>query len=150
MIEGENVALDARRDGVGAGRALPPSAADLELVEGSNPFAVDGDDVVTLQLRAARWGAYMPGIVYVRGYDRFRVVRWETRLDARTPLRSTRTREYLRSIARPLRTQVFAGNQVARERGDGIEFADLRPFVAGRPRAARQLARERAPTASCG
>jgi uncharacterized protein (DUF58 family) len=26
---------------------------------------------------------------------------------------------------------VFSGNQVARERGDGIEFADLRPFVAG-------------------
>jgi uncharacterized protein (DUF58 family) len=131
VIEGETVALDldvAASAPVELYLRLPQ---DLELVEGSNPFAVDGDDVVTLRVRAARWGAYVPGVVYVRGYDRFRVVRWETRLDARTPLKVYPHAEYLRSIARPLRTQVFAGNQVARERGDGIEFADLRPFVAG-------------------
>jgi uncharacterized protein (DUF58 family) len=104
---------------------------DLELVDGSNPFALDGDDVATLRVRAARWGAFLPGVIYVRAYDRFRVVRWETRLDARTPVKVYPHAEVLRTIARPLRTQVFAGNQVARERGDGIEFADLRPFVAG-------------------
>jgi uncharacterized protein (DUF58 family) len=32
---------------------------------------------------------------------------------------------------RPLETQAFAGNQVARVRGEGIEFADLRPFTTG-------------------
>ena len=31
----------------------------------------------------------------------------------------------------PLETQPFAGNRVAREKGEGIEFADLRPFVPG-------------------
>ena len=31
----------------------------------------------------------------------------------------------------PLETQPFAGNRVARARGEGIEFADLRPFTAG-------------------
>jgi uncharacterized protein (DUF58 family) len=31
----------------------------------------------------------------------------------------------------PLETQVFAGNQVSRAKGEGIEFADLRPFVPG-------------------
>lgn len=131
VIEGENVALDLDVKASAPVELFLRLHEDLELVEGSNPFAVDGDEVVTLQLRAARWGAFTPGIVYVRGYDRFRVVRWETRLDARTPLKVYPHGEYLRSIARPLRTQVFAGNQVARERGDGIEFADLRPFVPG-------------------
>jgi uncharacterized protein (DUF58 family) len=32
---------------------------------------------------------------------------------------------------RPLETQPFAGNRVARTRGEGIEFADLRPFAHG-------------------
>ena len=50
---------------------------ELELVDGSNPFAVDGDEVVTLRVRATRWALYLPGLVYVRAYDRFRVVRWE-------------------------------------------------------------------------
>jgi uncharacterized protein (DUF58 family) len=130
-IEGETVALELDVKASAPVELYLRLPQDLDLVEGANPFAVDGNDVVTLQVRAARWGAYVPGIVYVRGYDRFRVVRWETRLDARTPLKVYPHAEYLRSIARPLRTQVFAGNQVARERGDGIEFADLRPFVAG-------------------
>jgi uncharacterized protein (DUF58 family) len=34
-------------------------------------------------------------------------------------------------LLRPHDTQVFLDNYVARERGDGIEFADLRPFVPG-------------------
>src|SRR5262249_7507740 len=39
--------------------------------------------------------------------------------------------EPMRELLRPLETQVFSGNQVAREKGEGIEFADLRPFVPG-------------------
>jgi uncharacterized protein (DUF58 family) len=31
----------------------------------------------------------------------------------------------------PLETQAFAGNQVARVKGDGLEFADTRPYVPG-------------------
>ena len=34
-------------------------------------------------------------------------------------------------LLRPLRTQPYVGNQVARVEGDGIEFADIRAFVAG-------------------
>lgn len=131
VLEGEEVDLVV---GVQTSRPaelylpLPPG---LELVDGANPSAVRGDEVVTLRLRADKWGAYAPGVVFVRAYDRFRVLRWETRLERRTPLKVYPQAEYLRSIVRPVRTQVFAGNQVAREKGDGIEFADLRPFVSG-------------------
>ena len=39
--------------------------------------------------------------------------------------------ETLQHLLRPLETQAFAGSQVARTRGEGIEFADLRPFMTG-------------------
>jgi uncharacterized protein (DUF58 family) len=39
--------------------------------------------------------------------------------------------EQLLTLLKPLETQVFAGNQVSRTKGEGIEFADLRPFVFG-------------------
>ena len=39
--------------------------------------------------------------------------------------------ETLERLLRPVETQAFAGNQVARSRGEGIEFADLRPFTPG-------------------
>jgi uncharacterized protein (DUF58 family) len=39
--------------------------------------------------------------------------------------------ETLRSLVPALETQVFAGNQVARVRGEGIEFADLREWQPG-------------------
>jgi uncharacterized protein (DUF58 family) len=37
----------------------------------------------------------------------------------------------LRRILQPRDTQVFAGNEVARRKGDGIEFADVRPWATG-------------------
>ena len=103
----------------------------LEVVEGDNPSAVGRDDVVRLRLRANRWGAFVPGFVYVRTHDPFRTVRYETLLDRRVSLKVFPRPETLRTLARPLETQVFAGNQVARVKGDGIEFADLRPFAHG-------------------
>ena len=44
---------------------------------------------------------------------------------------STRCPETLRRIVAPVSTQPFAGNQVARQKGEGLEFADLREFAAG-------------------
>ena len=46
-------------------------------------------------------------------------------------LRVYPTEETLRSLVAPLETQVFAGNQVSRARGEGIEFADLREWQPG-------------------
>ena len=39
--------------------------------------------------------------------------------------------EQLRALVAPLETQVFTGNQVARAKGEGIEFADLRRYEYG-------------------
>ena len=39
--------------------------------------------------------------------------------------------EHVDDLLQPALTQVFSGNYVSRERGEGIEFADLRPFAPG-------------------
>ena len=86
---------------------------------------------VDMTVHARRWGAYLPGDVLVRVYDRFGLVSWETEYDRRAPLKVFPKGEALRSLLRPVETQVFAGNQVARQKGEGIEFADIRAFAAG-------------------
>lgn len=46
----------------------------------------------------------------------------------------------LRSLVTPAETQPFAGNRVARAAGDGIEFADVPPYVPGLDLAVRGTA----------
>jgi uncharacterized protein (DUF58 family) len=84
-----------------------------------------------LPLRCERWGAYLLGDVALRGHDRFGLLRFEQRLEPETPLKVYPLPEAARTLLRPLETQAFAGSQVPRLRGEGIEFADLRPFVPG-------------------
>jgi uncharacterized protein (DUF58 family) len=64
-------------------------------------------------------------------HDAFGLFRHETVLDRAVPLKVYPQEETLRTLLRPRETQVFLGNYVARQRGEGIEFADLRPFVPG-------------------
>ena len=39
--------------------------------------------------------------------------------------------EHLRALIAPRETQMLVGSRVARSRGDGVEFADIRPYVLG-------------------
>jgi uncharacterized protein (DUF58 family) len=107
----------------------------IALVEGGNPVSIHLADGVrrrlTFGVRGERWGGYAVGRVYLRGRDPFGVVRWETALDRRLPLKVYPREELVRTLLRPRDTQVYSGNHVAREKGEGIEFADLRPFVPG-------------------
>jgi uncharacterized protein (DUF58 family) len=84
-----------------------------------------------LPLRCEHWGAYLVGEVLLRAQDRFGLLVFEQTLDLRRPLKVYPRGEALRKLLRPLETQAFAGNQPPRARGEGIEFADLRPFVPG-------------------
>jgi uncharacterized protein (DUF58 family) len=90
---------------------------------------------VPLRLACLRWGAYRLGDLHLRAHDRFRLLCWERHLDLQAPLKVFPEPEALRALVRPFETQVFTGSQVSRHRGEGIEFADIRPFLPGdRPR----------------
>ena len=82
-------------------------------------------------IRCSDWGGYLVGDFVVREQDAFGLLVHETALERRRPLKVYPSGETLRRLLRPTETQAFAGNQVPRARGEGIEFADLRPFVAG-------------------
>jgi uncharacterized protein (DUF58 family) len=109
-----------------AGMAVTPETA--------NPVGFGlrgGESELALRLRCERWGGYVLGETYLRARDRFGVFFFERRLDVRVPLKVYPREETLQVALRPRETQVFVGNQVARTKGEGIEFADLRPFAYG-------------------
>jgi uncharacterized protein (DUF58 family) len=90
---------------------------------------------LAVRLTCRRWGAYWLGDVHLRAHDRFRLFTWERHLDRHAPLKVFPVPDALRALVRPFETQLPTGNHVAAQRGDGIEFADLRPFLPGdRPR----------------
>jgi uncharacterized protein (DUF58 family) len=67
----------------------------------------------------------------VRARDRFGLFLVEQPSLLSLPVRVYPRPERLRSLLAPVETQAHAGNTVSRERGAGIEFADVREFVPG-------------------
>ncbi|HEX5799751.1 MAG TPA: DUF58 domain-containing protein [Gaiellaceae bacterium] len=107
----------------------------LEVASGENPVAVrlgrDESRTAAFTLRGVHWGSYVLGDVRVRARGRFGLVAWERRLDRTTHLRVYPRPEALRRLVAPVATQPFSGNDVARQKGEGLEFADLRLFAPG-------------------
>jgi uncharacterized protein (DUF58 family) len=112
-----------------------PLPDNLELVEGATPLTLrlawDEERTIELQARCKRWGAHLVGELFLRAHDRLDLFGYEGTLDRRQPLKIYPRAEELRSLVTPLETQVFTGNQVARTKGEGIEFADLRRYAYG-------------------
>jgi uncharacterized protein (DUF58 family) len=86
---------------------------------------------IELKLRSNRWGAFSIGPLLVRSRDLLGLRSWEDHAGEAQALRVYPSEETLHSLVPPLETQVFAGNQVSRVRGEGIEFADLREWQPG-------------------
>jgi uncharacterized protein (DUF58 family) len=109
--------------------------ADVELTEGHDAIALRlraGEErTVPLRLRCARWGLYDLGVAEMRARDLFRVLVWEQHLEPELRLKAYPRAERIRRVLRPRETQVFSGSEVARTKGDGIEYADIREFVPG-------------------
>jgi uncharacterized protein (DUF58 family) len=107
----------------------------LVVEEGDNPVSLRlqarETRTLTFRLRAGRWGAYVLGDVLLRGQDTFGLFRYDLSLPRDLELRVFPREEQLRSLLRPRETQPYVGEEVSRRRGDGIEFADIRPFAFG-------------------
>jgi uncharacterized protein (DUF58 family) len=105
------------------------------VAESPNPqvLSLRGDEHRTIEhtVLCERWGAYVADGIVLRAQDRFGLVAHEWTIEGRRPLKVYPHGEALRRLLRPLETQAFVGSQVPRTRGEGIEFADLRPFEPG-------------------
>ncbi|HZQ82152.1 MAG TPA: DUF58 domain-containing protein [Gaiellaceae bacterium] len=107
----------------------------LALKDGTSPVSIAlrrGEQrELELTLSAKRWGAHTLGPLYVRTRDQLGLFVWEGAV-LQTPVLRVYPREAtLRRILQPRETQVFSGSEVARHKGEGIEFADVRPWAAG-------------------
>ncbi len=60
-----------------------------------------------------------------------RIVGWEQTIDLKQHVKAYPRAEELQRILAPRETQVFTGSEVARVKGDGVEYADLREYVSG-------------------
>jgi uncharacterized protein (DUF58 family) len=137
-VEGEAVRVrlelcaDSAVEELEVGLVVPPG---LERRDGTTRAALalrPGEPVVLeAALQADRWGAYGVGEVALRAYGPGRLLAWDEVLDQRGPVRVFPRPERLAAALRPHATHLFAGNHRARAVGDGIEFASVRPFVAG-------------------
>jgi uncharacterized protein (DUF58 family) len=137
-IEGDVVELGLHFESLGGVAwlevepVLPPA---VRPVDGDGTVVVEvppGEPVdVVVGLRCERWGAHRPCRVRLVGYDRFRffVARWSAASSA--VLRVHPSTERLRDVIAPRRLQALTGSHRSRERSDGIEFADTRPFRPG-------------------
>ena len=94
-------------------------------------LAAGRERAIPIRLNCEHWGAYRLGDVDLRTSDPIRLRLIDTHITATTPLRIYPRQEWLQRLIKPLETQPFAGNRVARAKAEGIEFADVRPYVPG-------------------
>jgi uncharacterized protein (DUF58 family) len=111
--------------------------AEIDLPDGGNPVALRlrrGETrELDLRVRATRWGAYLLGPAYVRAFDPLGLLAWETSIETRQELRVYPREDALRRLLSPREPQLGSGNEVSRRKGEGIEFADIRPWNPGDP-----------------
>jgi uncharacterized protein (DUF58 family) len=138
LLEGEQATLAVRLRALAPVHRLELSLrlpAGLVVAEGSDrsrhSLGAGEERTVELRVEALHWGVYEAGWMTLRARDRFGLLLFERVFAPRLPLRVYPRPDALRAMLGPLETQTHAGNTVSRERGGGIEFADVRPFVAG-------------------
>lgn len=138
VVAGDGVEAELRirsRSPVDRLEVLLTLPAGVEISEGTDAFAFrlreDEERTIGLGLRAVRWGRYDIGDVTLRARSPLRILGWETIVDRRQRLKVYPRAEALQRILAPRETQVFTGSEVARAKGEGIEYADLREYVPG-------------------
>lgn len=137
-IEGEEVEL---RVGVAASGGLDWLELRVETPPGLAPASrtqtvaltlrLGAPQVIALPLRCVRFGAHHPGALYVRARAGLGLVAFEQAYELPGRIKVFPRAEALRAVVQPLETRMLSGNEVSRAKGEGIEFADLRPFAPG-------------------
>lgn len=85
----------------------------------------------TLVLRATRWGRFDIDTVAARTTDPLRLWRREVLLTSPLSLKVHPAPHRVRRAIAAAELQPFVGQHTSRARGDGFDFADLRPYTVG-------------------
>lgn len=137
-LEGEELAgtltvrADHAVDRLEIGLRLP---RPVEVVDSGRSFAIrlraDEEREIPLPLRCTRWGLWDVGEIEIRARDPFRLVVWEADVHDPFVIKAYPRQETLSRIVSARETQAFTGSEVARVKGDGIEYADIRDYRPG-------------------
>jgi uncharacterized protein (DUF58 family) len=137
-LEGTDVdaVLEVRSErGVDRLEVLVKLPSGVQVSEGAAATALrvkDGEPrELPLRLRCTRWGVFDLGRIDVRARDALRLVTWEATFVRRHRLKAYPSQVTVRRLLAPLQTQALAGSEVARTKGEGVEYADIRNFVPG-------------------
>jgi uncharacterized protein (DUF58 family) len=84
-----------------------------------------------ISIRATRWGVHPLGRIGLRAHTAGNLMTFERVIDTKLQVKVYPRFERIRQGIAPADTQVFAGNYVSHAAGDGIEFANVRPFSRG-------------------
>jgi uncharacterized protein (DUF58 family) len=138
VLEGDELELEVELEaerGLHRLDVLVSVPEGLTVEDGSNPVSIwlasQERRKLALKLRANRWGGYLLGETQLRGHDVLGLFRFDLTVPHELQLRVFPREEHLRTLLAPRETQPYAGDELARRRGDGIEFADIRPFAFG-------------------
>ncbi|HKE81458.1 MAG TPA: DUF58 domain-containing protein [Solirubrobacteraceae bacterium] len=86
---------------------------------------------VDVPARATRWGGHLVGGARVRATDGIGAVWFSGVAEAGAAVRVLPGVERLRTMIAPARTQAAVGPRRSRLRGEGLELAEVRPWVSG-------------------
>ncbi|MBO0893988.1 MAG: DUF58 domain-containing protein [Acidimicrobiales bacterium] len=139
VIEGDHVELQVELvSSVPVGRletvvTVPPHLVPLDggLARRAVRLLPGVPNVATMELEATRWGTHRVGPLVLRTWGRSGLIRTEVVVDRRLDLRVHPTPESLRRLVSPSDTRALVGNRTARHKAEGIEFADIRPYIPG-------------------
>jgi uncharacterized protein (DUF58 family) len=129
-LEGESLRATFAVTNLGA-----PVRADVLLEPGAPPFGVwleRGERrELEFEVSPRSWGVHDIGPAVVRARDQLGGMTLDGPLGEAAQLHVFASAERLRRIVAPSRTRPVLGSLLSRERGEGIEFADLRPLEPG-------------------
>ena len=115
---------------VQVGMGLP---AGMRALDGParDTILIDNETTVCFEVIAERWGARWVGPVALKVHAPGRLISFERILQQRILVKVFPEYERLRRTLPPPHTQMYTGDYVSRHSGDGIEFANVRPFSSG-------------------
>jgi uncharacterized protein (DUF58 family) len=86
---------------------------------------------IEVDARAARWGGHLAGGARVRATDALGAVWFSGAAEAGAAVHVLPGVERLRALVEPARTQAAVGPRRSGARGEGLELAEVRPYVPG-------------------
>jgi uncharacterized protein (DUF58 family) len=134
-VEGDTVRLHVQVEAAASGPVGVElhAPAGLRVADPARVLRVPEGEPAELEFEVGctRWGGFLAGGMTLHATGPLGLVRYEQAVAPGVRVRVYPHPESVRALPRPAATHAGAGNYVTRMRGEGLEFADLRPHVPG-------------------